>query len=132
MCKTNQRTAILKELKRQPTHPTAYELYRSVRKRMPRISLGTVYRNLEQMSEAGVIQKLETGSSPKRFDGDTSRHYHVRCANCGRVCDVEHRRMAEVESMLEEVRQDLSCRNFLLEFNGTCLECDDNSLIDTK
>ena len=67
---TRQRRVILEELRKVNNHPSAYEIYEFVRKRLPRISLGTVYRNLEILSESGDIQKLEPGCSLKRFDGN--------------------------------------------------------------
>jgi Fur family ferric uptake transcriptional regulator len=59
-----------------------------VRRRLPKISLGTVYRNLDLLAEAGKIQKLDLGGSEARFDAVTEAHYHVRCVRCGRVDDV--------------------------------------------
>ena len=84
---TPQRQVVLEELRRVSSHPTAVELYEIVRRRMPKISLGTVYRNLDLLAERGVIQKLALGGSEARFDGDPERHYHVRCVRCSRVDD---------------------------------------------
>ena len=84
---TRQRKVILEELRKVDTHPSADEVYEMVRKRLPRISLGTVYRNLETLSEAGEIQKLERGCNLKRFDGIAQNHYHIRCLHCHRVID---------------------------------------------
>ena len=55
---------------------------------MPRISLGTVYRNLDLLAEMGRIQKLDLSGGEARFDGSVDAHYHVRCIRCGRVDDV--------------------------------------------
>jgi len=85
---TKQRQVILDALKQTKSHPTADELYSTVRAVLPHISLGTVYRNLELLSESGQIQKLNTGSSQKRFDYDCSPHLHFRCRACGSVEDV--------------------------------------------
>lgn len=85
---TRQRQVILEELKKVKSHPTADEVYEMVRGRLPRISLGTVYRNLEIMSRSGIIQKLELGGAQKRFDGNIKDHYHVRCTKCGRLDDI--------------------------------------------
>jgi Fur family ferric uptake transcriptional regulator len=87
---TRQRKIILEELRKLKTHPTADELYDAVRERLPRISLGTVYRNLDVLQENGEVLKLESAGSQKRFDGDIRPHYHVRCVRCGRVGDVEN------------------------------------------
>ena len=58
---TNQRQVILEELRKVKTHPTAGELYDMVRVRLPRIGLGTVYRNLELLSSSGIIKKPRVG-----------------------------------------------------------------------
>ena len=84
---TRQRKVILEELRKVDTHPSADEVYEMVRKRLPRISLGTVYRNLEILSAKGEIQKLELGCTLKRFDGIAENHYHIRCLQCDRVVD---------------------------------------------
>ena len=81
---TPQRQVILEELAKVKTHPTANEVYDMVRKRLPRIGLGTVYRNLELMADNGMILKLEVGGSQKRFDATTNLHYHIRCT-CWRI-----------------------------------------------
>lgn len=88
MRKTKQRGVIIEELMKLHWHPSADELYERVRKRLPRISLGTVYRNLEVLSREGVIDRLESGGSPKRFDGTMDEHSHIRCTCCGRIDDV--------------------------------------------
>ena len=85
---TPQRRVILQELCQTESHPTASDLYAIVRRRLPRISLGTVYRNLEVLHEDGIIHKMEFAGSEARFDGNISPHYHVRCTECDRVDDV--------------------------------------------
>ena len=63
---TTQRQIILEELEKVTSHPTANEVYDMVRRRLPRIGLGTVYRNLELMADSGIILKLEVGGTQKR------------------------------------------------------------------
>jgi Fe2+ or Zn2+ uptake regulation protein len=67
---THQREIILDELNRSKTHPTADELFDRIKHKLPRISLATVYRNLEILSAAGLIKKLEMSGRQKRFDWD--------------------------------------------------------------
>jgi Fur family transcriptional regulator, ferric uptake regulator len=85
---SRQRDVILEELQRLKSHPSAVSLYQVVRRRLPRISLGTVYRNLELLAETGLVQKLQTSGGETRFDGDVRRHDHVRCLHCGRIDDI--------------------------------------------
>ena len=85
---TDQRRAIIEALQGVTTHPTADEVYAMVKGDLPRISLGTVYRNLEFLASAGAILRLDGCGSQMRFDGCIQSHDHVRCTTCGRVDDV--------------------------------------------
>ncbi|MBU1228570.1 MAG: transcriptional repressor [Proteobacteria bacterium] len=86
---SRQRETILDELRKVKTHPTADEVYDMVRKILPRISLGTVYRNLDFLSGRGVVLRLGGAGTQKRFDGNPAAHPHLRCSVCGRVDDLE-------------------------------------------
>ena len=86
---TRQRTVILNKLRGVTSHPTADEIFAMTREVLPRISLGTVYRNLELLSRQGEILCLESGNAQKRFDGNVMPHHHVRCSECGRIGDLE-------------------------------------------
>lgn len=119
---TNQRRVIIEELRKLKSHPTAEELYCKVKRRIPLISLATVYRNLDVLSEAGEVLRLEIAGKQKRFDGDTSPHYHLRCKECGAVEDI----MPEgIESARENLEHFISGRicNARLEFDGYCRNC---------
>lgn len=119
---THQREVILEELRRVKTHPTADELYRLVRDRLPRISRATVYRNLEQLAEAGMVTKLFGTGNQKRFDGDTARHHHVRCVKCGRIADIRLVREPDAEPEVAD-----ACGYRILDrqvdYLGICPEC---------
>ena len=119
---TPQRQIILDELRKVKTHPSADEVYEMVRRRQPRISLGTVYRNLETMSECGIIRKLDAAGSQRRFDSDTDSHYHVRCTGCGRVDDVEVNHIDGLEEALHGA-SGYEITGHRLEFVGRCPEC---------
>jgi len=123
---TNQRDVILNELRAVKTHPTADELYTQVRRQLPRVSLATVYRNLEWLSEQGLAQKIEVGGRQKRFDGDISEHYHVRCQQCGRVADVEMDTLDNVERSISQACG-FQITGHRLEFTGLCPECSNGS-----
>jgi Fur family transcriptional regulator, ferric uptake regulator len=119
---TTQRQIILEELSKVKTHPTASELYDMVRKRLPRIGLGTVYRNLDLMAENGMILKLEVGGTQKRFDASTHTHYHIRCANCGRVDDMD---TPVLENLVKKAAESSSYKvlGHHVEFTGICPAC---------
>ena len=85
---TRQREVVLQAVRSTMDHPTADWVYRQARRRLPRISLGTVYRNLKKLSEDGVIREIHIAGQTIRFDANTGRHYHIRCLGCGRVNDL--------------------------------------------
>ena len=119
---TTQRQIILEELSKVTSHPTANEIYDMVRKRLPRIGLGTVYRNLELMAESGVILKLEVGGTQKRFDATTDLHYHIRCTECGKVDDIELPVQNDVNQLAAQATE-YQVLTHHIEFSGIRGEC---------
>jgi Fur family ferric uptake transcriptional regulator len=119
---TLQRKIILEELKKVKTHPRADEIYAMVRKRLPRISLGTVYRNLEVLSELKEIQKIESLGTLKRFDGTPENHYHIRCIKCDRIDDAPFNIETGLEKQIRPLT-DFTIIGHRLEFIGICSEC---------
>ena len=85
---TRQRRVILEELAKMHSHPTADELFERARRRLPRISLGTVYRNLQVLCSCGLIHGFSLQGQPRRFDVEPASHNHIRCVRCGRVDDL--------------------------------------------
>lgn len=124
---TRQRKVILEELRKFMHHPSADEIYEVVRKRLPRISLGTVYRNLEVLSELGEVKKLEFGGTIKRFDGDPEDHYHIRCSLCDRVDNVPMPQLQDIEARIN-LETDYRIIGHRLEFFGLCPECARNMI----
>lgn len=119
---TPQRKIILEELKKLNNHPGADEIYEAVRKRLPRVSLGTVYRNLDILSELGEIQRLELSGTISRFDWDTKKHYHIRCMECGRVENAPVAPLNQIEDELYGATV-YTIIGHRLEFLGLCPAC---------
>lgn len=119
---TTQRQIILEELLKVTSHPTANEVYDMVRKRLPRIGLGTVYRNLELMAETGMILKLEVGGTQKRFDATVQPHYHVRCLECGKVDDIDIPVHEDINAIAARACQ-YQILGHHIEFTGLCNDC---------
>lgn len=131
---TPQRRIILEELRNTSHHPTAAELYETVKQRLPRISLGTVYRNLEVLQQDGQIHRLEWAGGEARFDAVTTRHYHIRCRECGSVRDLPMNQIHDhpafnprnFDTMTVEAGGFL-IDGFQLEYSGVCPECRSHS-----
>ena len=120
---STQRSAILKALRRRTDHPTAEEIFSSLKEELPRLSRGTVYRNLEQMAEAGMILKLEHSGKLRMFDGCPEPHCHLRCDNCGRVSDLLSGEYQTTLELLKSQAEKNGHRTFQLEFSGVCKNC---------
>jgi Fur family ferric uptake transcriptional regulator len=119
---TPQRRAILEELAKLKSHPTADEVFVLVRKKVPKVSLATVYRNLEYLAEAGMIQKLELTSKKRRYDADTESHYHFRCLECGKVFDLALEAEGALDELADQIKE-FEVLEHCLEFRGRCPEC---------
>lgn len=119
---TKQRQVILEVLRSKNIHPTADTLYEMVRQRLPRISLGTVYRNLEILTALGEIQTLELSGSQKRYDGIAQKHYHIRCVNCDQVDDAPIAPLNALEDNLYGSTV-YTIMGHRLEFIGLCPQC---------
>ena len=120
---TRQRTVILEELRKLTCHPTADELCDIVRRRLPHISLGTVYRNLDHLAEEGIVLRLDMAGKSKRYDGNIQPHQHVCCIYCGRVADVypPNGQKASIEGV--EAPGFSRIVDARIEFDGVCDEC---------
>ena len=119
---THQRELILEELGNCHNHPTADALYERIKKKLPRISLATVYRNLEILSEAGMIRKLEISGRQKRFDKEIEQHDHVFCVQCRRVDDLKFDQ-SRLLSLDKEHSQGYKISGCRVEFFGICPKC---------
>ena len=118
---SKQRKVILEELRKVKSHPTADEVYDMVRRIIPRISLGTVYRNLEFLSSKGLVLKLGAPGEQKRFDGVSEPHPHIRCEVCTAVVDVECE--IEIPEIPESCTSGYKVLTTNVEFVGICPKC---------
>lgn len=119
---THQREIILQELQGCAGHPSADDLYERVKKKLPRISLATVYRNLEILSEAGTIGKIEISGRQKRFDWDVHHHDHIYCVRCHRIDNIKLAGCSG-ESLRPESAKGYRISGCRIEFTGLCPEC---------
>ena len=128
---TNQREMILEALRNSDSHLSADELYEKVRQRIPRISLATVYRNLEILAELGIVAKLEIGGRQKRFDYDVSDHDHIYCIVCHRVDNISLHR-ERIPAMAPEQESGYTVTGYRLEFAGICPKCREKEKKENK
>ena len=119
---TIQKRIIMEELKRTKEHPTAETVYSEVKKKLPEISLGTIYRNLETLARNGNAQKLVDSKRKNRFDGNPDMHFHIECSSCSRVDDLPEN-MAEVLKKDIDLETGYEITGYNLYFYGICPDC---------
>ena len=117
-----QREKILEYVLNSCEHPSVEDIYTSVRKTLPNISLGTVYRNLNKLSEMGKIRKISMPNDCDRFDKTLEDHFHIHCIKCDKVEDID---FSIDNSIYKKIENDklyklISCN---LVFDGICNDC---------
>ncbi len=119
---TEQRAAVYRYLCGTVDHPTADEVFTSVRAQIADISLATVYKALETLVSCKLAIKLTYGDGSARYDARTDEHYHARCLGCGAVRDVDG---SLIIGALPEIRPDDGFRieGYRLEVVGYCGDC---------
>ena len=122
---SKQREIILEYLRSVKTHPTAETVYEEVKKEDKKISLGTVYRNLDKLSDIGLIQRIKMANQKDRFDGDVSLHYHGKCIKCNNVIDIFLKENIDL-SIDEHVKNETNINvvSHDIIFNVICPNCD--------
>lgn len=120
---TSQKKTILAILRHfKPIHPTSYMVYQRVRKKLPHISLGTVYRNLNYLKEAGFAEEIPFGEEPSRYDGRVDAHLHFRCESCKDLFDINDPKYLEATKRHLE-RKGFQVQRFNIIYSGLCKKC---------
>ncbi len=119
---SRQREQVLEALKENVVHPTAEYLYEVMKDKNPKISLATLYRNLNQLAQAGIIKKIDGLETSAHFDHNTHNHYHFICDKCKKVFDVDADIAPDIVTKTEKET------GFFIEghdivFHGLCREC---------
>ena len=119
---SNQRSLVHQIVVSAHDHPTAQTVYERARKRIPSISLGTVYRNLQLLVEQGLLLERKVGNRPARYEANRYRHYHVCCLQCGALEDLSVPYQEVLDRRVQKmVRYKL--QEHRMEFYGICPQC---------
>jgi Fur family peroxide stress response transcriptional regulator len=120
--KTKQKQVILNVLSNTTSHPTADWIYEEARKVLPKISKGTVYRNLKSLSESGRIVELRIDKTARRYDANNHNHYHLKCEDCENVYDLEVPVNKDLDRWISE-EAGVTINGHTIEFFGLCRDC---------
>ena len=121
---TKQRRVILDLLRDDRSHPDAYEIYAKARARMPRLSIGTVYRTLGILRDLGLVRETKVGNMPARYETQAGDHAHAICVECGTMIDLDVP-MVSPERLQGKLGGELgfTCEGVRLEVHGHCQTC---------
>ena len=119
---SRQRESIKEFLASRTDHPTADTIYLNIRRQYPNISLGTVYRNLNLLTEIGEVTRLTAGDGCDHFDYRTEPHNHFVCRKCHAIMDLQ---MDSIENIIDLAQKDFPgiIEKHYTNFVGVCPEC---------
>ena len=119
---TNQKRAILEYLRGTSSHPDAYEVFARIRKKLPQVSLATIYRNLDTMAEKGLIKEIRFKHDRTNYDGILERHHHLQCVMCERVINVPDDILLDFEKITGNGIVAL-VEDYRVMLRGVCTKC---------
>lgn len=119
---SHQRESIYRAVQESCEHPTANMIYDALKAEMPKLSLGTVYRNLNQLADAGRLKKIPLPNGICRFDATLGLHSHIVCESCGRVADVMLPALNQLELAIRQ-ETNYSLSSYEVVMRGYCAEC---------
>ena len=120
---SHQRERIFRAVAESTQHPTANMVYDALKTEMPRLSLGTVYRNLNQLADAGRLRKIPLADGSCRFDKTTNTHSHIVCERCGCVADVTLPSFTSLEQAITD-ETGYTLRSYDVVLRGLCKDCE--------
>lgn len=119
---SKQREMILNTLKMNVVHPSAEYIHSVLKKEYPKMSLATVYRNLNQLAELGIIKKIDGLETIAHYDHNTHEHYHFICDKCKKVYDISSEIAPDVKNLTEN-KTGHKIIGHDITFHGICKEC---------
>ena len=122
---TKQRQAIFEAIERHGGHLTADEIHKLVKRRFPRLSLGTVYRNLRVLVAQDCLRELDFGMAVHHFETIKDSHYHLICRVCGSISDIEAPIEPRLNTLVAKARGigGFQIEEHRLDFIGVCACC---------
>lgn len=120
---SKKRQSIAECFKNTNEHPSAEAVYLKLKAEYPSLSLATVYRNIKELEEEGIIRSVGKVSEKERFDGNTAPHSHAVCSVCGKVIDIFDIPFPKEISEKAASETGFSVRYAEMRFSGVCPEC---------
>lgn len=119
---TIQKELVLNAVRTMKSHVTAEEVYNFIIRDHPSVSKGTVYRNLNILTEEGEVKKVEIPNASDRFDFTLTEHYHVKCVCCGNIFDVDMEAVPDLKMHISD-SHGIRFLGYDILFRGICPNC---------
>lgn len=124
---SKQRQLIIESLKSRRDHPTAEKLFIDLKEQMPELGIATVYRNLTELYEEGMITKIKSKAGADRYDANEIPHIHFECKKCGKIEDIylEKEKINQIEKITKQLakEKEVKCEEAEIYLNGLCKKC---------
>jgi Fe2+ or Zn2+ uptake regulation protein len=126
---TPQRLTVFRHLTAGHGHPSAEELYATVRRELPTLSLATVYKTLDALARIGVVRRVARVGARSRWDAGLESHHHLVCIECGGVSDVLDAQLDAVKRRAAAVagRRGFEASGHVVDIFGRCAACRGNT-----
>jgi Fur family peroxide stress response transcriptional regulator len=118
---TFQRVAIYRILLKHKDHPTAEQIFKEIKEEHPTISLATVYKTLETLSEMGLIHKVNPLYDTARYETQTHLHHHLICVRCKKIIDIDEKELTKLE--IPSDFHNFDVLNYQVQITGICENC---------
>ncbi len=118
---TIQKEIIKDAVIKMKSHVSADDVYEYINKEHPSIGKGTVYRNLNILSQEGEIRKVEVPDGPDCFDFTLKNHYHCKCIKCQRIFDVDMEEINLMDKIIDT--HGFKFMSYDIFFKGICKDC---------
>lgn len=119
---THQREVIYRVLMQARDHPCPEAIYEKVRKRIPSISAGTVYKNIKTFLNAGLLREVTLHHGTMRLETNVQPHHHLVCTGCKAIFDIDSQEVDEVH-LKHKPQKGFLVSGYKIEFYGLCPGC---------
>jgi Fur family peroxide stress response transcriptional regulator len=119
---THQRQVLYEVMQTMPGHPSPEEVYARVKKRIPAISLATVYKNIHLFVERGVLKRLSMHHGSLRVELNSIHHHHMVCSHCKAITDIEEKDLG-LSPALQDLPGGFQVERYSIDVIGICAAC---------
>ena len=119
---THQRQVLYEVMQTMPGHPNPEEIYERVKKRIPVISLATVYKNIHLFVERGVLKEVSMHHGSLRVELNNHQHHHMVCSQCKAITDIEEKDLGVLPA-LQRLPGGFQVERYAIDVIGVCAAC---------